>query len=150
MAARLALLLTAALVGGVALFDAQRHPADAIGGAGAWAAALQLAAGLGACAAGADLALRRSLTLRGALLALTSLALLLGSAPLPSTGSALFSAALLLGAFAAPLAGDAAVCTPVTGKLGALVLALTLTALATFGLLKTATFDPPAAGCFDC
>src|SRR4051812_3378949 len=151
MAARLALLVTAALVGCAGLLDAQGHPEDAIGGASVWAAALQLAAGLGACAAGADLALRRSLALPGTLLAAGGLALLLGSAPLPgSAGAALFSAALLLGAFAPVLAGSAAVCTPVAGRLGALLVTVTLAAIATFGLLETATFDPSAAGCFEC
>jgi signal transduction histidine kinase len=154
MAARALLLLAASLVvsaGAAALVQAERHPELSIGGAGAWAGALQLAAGLGACAAGADLALRRALWLPGGLLATSGLALLLGSAPLSEPGgAALFTAALAFGTFAPVLAGAAAVSTPVIGRIDAALLAAVLADVLVLGLLVTATFDPVATGCFAC
>src|SRR4051812_29991021 len=58
-----AVLATAivAALGIAALVHAQRHPDQALGGAGAGAWALQFAAGVGAWMAGVHLALRRSL-----------------------------------------------------------------------------------------
>src|SRR4051812_8263233 len=99
MSARLALATPVVIaLGCAALVQSQRHPELAIGGGGPWAAALQLAAGLGTFAAGADLALRRSLRLPGALLLASGVALLLGMVPPPEGGSAaLFTAALAFG-----------------------------------------------------
>jgi signal transduction histidine kinase len=154
-ARRLAFVLAAAIVAalGVAvLVQAQRHPDQAPGGAGAGALALQLAAGLGACAAGAELAMRRSMRLSGALLAASGTALLLGAVPLPEAGGAVpFTAALAGGAFAPALAGAAALCHPIAPRrLGPLALVATVAAIALLGVLPTAAFDPAASGCFSC
>ena len=141
-----------AALGVAALVQAHRRPDQSIGGAGAGALALQLAAGLGACAAGLDLALRRSLLASGALLAASGTALFLGAFPLPEAGGALlFTAALAGGAFAPALAGVAALCHPVAGRrLGAIVAGATVGTILVLGILPAATFDPAASGCFSC
>src|SRR4051812_41627826 len=141
--------LAVAALAVVALAQAQRHPEQALGGDGAAALALQLVAGLGAYAAGLDLALRRSATRSGALLAASGIALLLGAAPLPDAGGALlFTAALALGTFAPLLAGAAAACHPVADRLGTAVVAAAAGAIAALGLLPAVVFDPGASGCF--
>jgi signal transduction histidine kinase len=151
MARRLLGCLLVAALGVAVVVQARAHPGESAGGAGAGALALELAAGLGACAAGAYLALRRAPSPASVLLAASGIAVLLGSLPLPEAGGAvLFTAALAGGAFAAPLAGAAAACHPEAGRAGALAAGVTVTAIAVFGVLAAAVFDPAATGCFAC
>src|SRR4051812_2002144 len=114
-------LATAAVagLGAAVLIQIHRHPDEAVGGASAAAAWLQLAAALAAWAAGLDLALRGRTRLSGALLAAAGPAVLLGAVPLPSAGGALlFTAALAGGARAPPPPGAGGPLPPAPARPG--------------------------------
>src|SRR3954468_8597932 len=140
-------------LGVTVLVQAHRHPEQALGGGGAAAAVLQVAAGVGVWLAGLDLALRGRPRGAPGLLAATGPALLLGAVPLPEAGGALvFTAALVGGTSAPALAGAAGLLHPAaTSRIDvALACAAIAGATVALGVLATATFDPAATGCFAC
>jgi signal transduction histidine kinase len=144
--------LVAALAVAVAV-NAARRPADAVGGAGAAALALQIGTALALWAAGLQLALRRGARVSGWLIAATGPALLAGALPLPDAGgAALFALGLAAGLAAPALIGCAALLHPAPSRrFPDLTLAgAALAASFATGIVPAVLFDPRATGCFEC